>query len=282
MSRVDRLKEFWRRYRQNRAAVLGLGIFIFFLMVAASAPYIAPYGAYDINLGDNVLPPSADHLFGTDLFGRDVLSRLIWGTRSSLFIGFISTIISQLIGVPLGAIAGYYGGNVDSAIMRVVDAMRVIPRFFLIVLIVSVFGSSMFNVMIVIGFTSWPGTARMMRAQFLAMKERMFVEAARSIGAGSRHIIFSEILPNVIYTSIVSSSMRVASAIMTEASLSFLGLGDPAHVSWGWMLNDGRKTFRVAWWASLFPGLLILLVTLSFNLIGDGLNDALNPYLKEK
>jgi len=224
MIKTDQLKEFWRRYRQNRAAVLGLGIFIFFLMVAAAAPYIAPYGAYDINLKDTVMPPNMDHLFGTDLFGRDVLSRLIWGTRSSLFIGFISTIISQLIGVPLGV----------------------------------------------------------MRAQFLAMKERMFVEAARSIGAGSRHIIFNEILPNVIYTSIVSSSMRVASAIMTEASLSFLGLGDPAHVSWGWMLNDGRKTFRIAWWASLFPGILILLVTLSFNLIGDGLNDALNPYLKEK
>jgi peptide/nickel transport system permease protein len=274
---------FWNRYKKNRAAVIGLGIFIFFLFLAIFAPYLSPYNPYKMDLTGTLLPPGTEgHLFGTDMFGRDLLSRLIWGTRVSLFIGFVSAFLAQLIGIPLGAIAGFFGGRVDEIIMRFIDVFLVIPRFFLIILIVSVWGSSMLNVMLVIGFTSWPGTARLIRAEFLSIKERMYVEAAESVGASKWYIIFQEILPNAIYASIVNTSMQVAGAIMTEASLSFLGLGDPNNVSWGWMLNDARKTFKIAWWTSVFPGIFILFVSLAFNVIGDGLNDALNPHLKER
>jgi ABC-type dipeptide/oligopeptide/nickel transport system permease subunit len=279
---LNQVKDFWGRYKKNRIAVLGLCIFIFYTILAIGAPYIAPYDPYRMDLLRGLQPPNPTNLFGTDLFGRDMLSRLIWGAQASLFIGFVSTSISQLIGVTLGAIAGYYGGKIDELLMRLIDVVLVIPSFFVIILIVSIYGSSMINVMIVIGLLGWPGTARLIRAEFLSLKEKVFVEASKTVGASNRYIVFSEILPNAMYVSIVNASMQIAGAIMTEASLSFLGLGDPMHVSWGWMLNDARKTFRAAYWTSVFPGLFILIVVLAFNVIGDGINDALNPYLKER
>jgi peptide/nickel transport system permease protein len=228
------------------------------------------------------MPPSISYPLGTDQYGRDVLSRVIWGTRISLLIGFVSAGISAVLGIVLGAISGYYGGRVDNIIMGLVDIFLTLPTFFLIMSIAFVFGGSVWNVMVIIGLTIWPGTARLVRAEFLSLKEREFVKAARVIGSGEARIIFGEILPNAIFVAIVNTSLQVAGAIMTEASLSFLGIGDPNTVSWGWMLNDALKTFRVAWWTSFFPGLAISITAVAFNLIGDGLNDTFNPHLKER
>jgi len=278
------LSSFWSRFRKNRAANTGFYFIISMTLVAALAPMIAPYDPFEqyYGVGKQFRPPSLENLMGTDRFGRDVLSRIIWGARVSLFVGFFSTAICMMIGVPFGAVAGYYGGRVDEVLMRVVDIFLVLPTFFLILVIVAVFGSSIWNVMIVIGITTWPNTARLIRAEFLSLKEREFVQSAKTVGADDRHIMFREILPNAIYVAVVEGSLLIASSVLTEASLSFLGLGDPNHASWGWMLNDAMRSMRVAWWESAFPGLVLTLVVTAFNLIGDGLNDALNPYLKER
>jgi peptide/nickel transport system permease protein len=279
------LAEFWERYRKNRAAVFGLLMVIAFALIALLAPLLAPYSPYEMHLQDFAriyLSPAEQHLMGTDQFGRDVFSRIIWGARVSLFVGFVSAGISAAVGVSLGSIAGYYGGIVDNAVMRFVDMFLTIPQFFLILTIVAIFGSSLWNVMVVIGLTIWPSTARLVRAEFLSFKEKEFVQAARSIGAGDRHLMFKEIAPNAIFPAVVNGSLQVGSAILTESALSFLGLGDPNQVSWGYMLNDAMGSFIRAWWMSVFPGAMISLVVISFNLLGDGFNDALNPYLKER
>lgn len=249
------------------------------------APYISPYNPFEMHIQDFTrvyLPPDSLHLMGTDQYGRDVLSRIIWGARVSLMVGLAAATISAVVGMSLGAIAGYYAGRVDNAIMRFVDMFLTIPTFFLILTIVAIFGGSLKNVMLVIGLTIWPSTARLMRAEFLSFREKEFVQAARSIGAGDRHIMFREIAPNAIFPAVVNGSLQVGSAILTESALSFLGLGDPNNVSWGFMLNDALGSFLRAWWMSVFPGVMITLVVIAFNLIGDGLNDALNPYLKER
>ena len=277
--------EFWRRFRRNRAAVLGLSIVIAFSSIAILAPVISPYNPFDIHIQDFTqvyLPPDNLHPMGTDQFGRDVLSRIIWGARVSLMVGLAAAAISAVVGMTLGAVAGYYAGRVDNAIMRFVDMFLTIPTFFLILTIVAIFGGSLRNVMLVIGLTIWPSTARLMRAEFLSFREKEFVQAARSIGAGDRHIMFREIAPNAIFPAIVNGSLQVGSAILTESALSFLGLGDPNNVSWGFMLNDALGSFLRAWWLSVFPGIMITLIVIAFNLIGDGLNDALNPFLKER
>lgn len=279
---LDNLIDFWKRFKQNKPSVVGLIIIIFFALIALLAPKISPYPPFKINFNMKFLPPNSEYLMGTDNFGRDILSRIFWGARVSLFIGFVSTGISVLVGVVLGSIAGYIGGKTDEIIMRIVEVFMMLPTFFLVLIIVFVFGSSIWNVMVVLGLTMWPGTARLMRAEFLSFKERDFVQAAKVLGASNLTIIFSEILPNAIFPVIVNSSMQIAGAIMTEASLSFLGLGDPNNVSWGWMLNDAMKSFRSGWWMAVFPGLAITITVISFNLIGDGLNDALNPQLKER
>jgi peptide/nickel transport system permease protein len=279
------LAEFWERYRKNRAAVFGLSMVIAFALIALLAPFLAPYSPYEMHLQDFAriyLSPDEQHLMGTDQYGRDVFSRIIWGARVSLFVGFVSAGISAAVGVSLGSIAGYYGGIIDNAVMRFVDMFLTIPQFFLILTIVAIFGSSLWNVMVVIGLTIWPSTARLIRAEFLSFKEKEFVQAARSIGAGDRHLMFKEIAPNAVFPAVVNGSLQVGSAILTESALSFLGLGDPNQVSWGYMLNDAMGSFIRAWWMSVFPGAMISLVVISFNLLGDGLNDALNPYLKER
>jgi peptide/nickel transport system permease protein len=281
----DSLIGFWKRYKKNRAALLGFFIFIFFLTIALSSPILAPYDPFDMNLHDPdapLKPPQQSNLLGTDAFGRDQLSRMMYGARTSLFIGFVSTGIAFTIGVTLGSISGYYGGRIDNTIMRFVDTFLMLPTFFLILVIASVYGSSIWNVMWIIGLTGWPGLTRLIRAEFLRYTNMDFVVAARSAGASDFYIIFREILPNAIFPAIVSASMRVSGAIMTEASLSFLGLGDPNAVSWGWLLNEAMRAFRIGWWLPLFPGLAITILAIGFNLIGDGLNDALNPHLKER
>lgn len=276
---------FWKRFKKNKAALLGLFIFIFFFIVAITSPFLAPYDPFDMNLHDPdapLNPPNSNHLLGTDAAGRDLLSRLMYGTRTSLFIGFLSTGISLFIGIIFGSIAGYYGGMWDNIIMRFVDTFLMLPTFFLILIIAAVFGSNIWNVMWIIGLTGWPGITRLIRGGFLSFKNMDFVIAAKGSGSSDLHIMFGEILRNAIYPAIVASSMRISGAIMTESSLSFLGLGDPNAVSWGWLLNEAMRAFRIAWWLPLFPGLAITIIAIGFNLIGDGINDALNPHLKER
>lgn len=277
-----RFKSFWRRFKQNRVAVLGLGLIISLTALALLAPYISPSDPFKMNLNKRMLPPSFTNLMGTDQFGRDVSSRVIWGTRVSLFVGLVAAGISALVGVVVGAISGYYGGKIDEVLMRIVEVFLTIPTFFLILLILAVFGRNIWLTMAIIGLTYWPGTARLIRAECLSFKEQEFVEAARGVGASDFHIIFREILPNAIFPAVVNTSLLVAQAILIEAALSFLGIGDPNLVSWGWILNDALKVFRSAWWTALFPGVMISITVMAFNLVGDGLNDALNPRLKER
>ena len=282
---VDSFLGFGRRYKKNRAAMLGLYLFLFFFTIAILSPLLAPYDPFDMNLHDPdapLKPPSSNHLLGTDAFGRDQLSRMMYGARTSLFIGFLSTGISLMIGIILGSISGYFGGRIDNLIMRFVDVFMMLPTFFLILVIAAVFGSSIWNVMWILGLTGWPSITRLIRGNFLTLKEMDFIVAAKGAGASDAYIIFREILPNAIFSAIVAASMKVSGAIMTEASLSFLGLGDPNAVSWGWLLNEAMRAFRIAWWLPLFPGLAITILAIGFNLIGDGINDALNPHLKER
>ncbi len=281
---LERFHGFWIQYKKNRASVVGLLIICSMVIIAIFAPYIATYDPYDMHFGKNNVfqPPNKKYLLGTDKFGRDVFSRLLFGTRVSLLVGFVAASISAVIGITLGAISGYYGGKFDNMLMRFVDVFLTLPTFLLILMVAAIFGGNIWHVMVIIGATAWPGTTRQIRAQFLSLKSRPFVESARSLGAGSAHIIFREILPNGIFPAIVAMSFQIGGAILTEAGLSFLGLGDPNTVSWGWMLNDALQGFRMAWWLPVFPGLVITIVVIAFNLIGDGLNDALNPRLKEK
>lgn len=279
---IEKVQVFRKMYSRNKVAVGGTILVCFFVALALFSPYISPYDPLKIDLTNRHNPPSKDHIMGTDEFGRDVLSRVIWGARVSMLIGFISAGISTILGIGLGSISGYYGGRIDNIIMGVVDIFMVLPTFFLILIIVALFGSSIWNIMAVIGITSWPGTARIMRAQFLSIREKEFIEAARALGSNDLRIILLHILPNAVYPVIVNSSLLIANSILTEASLGFLGLGDPSIISWGLMLNRALQYMRNSWWQTIFPGLCIFCIVLSFNVIGDGLNDALNPRLRER
>ena len=279
---VNKYLKFFNTYSQNRPALGGLILLVCFFILAFSADFIAPYNYYEINAADKLQPPSLKHIMGADNLGRDVLSGVILGSRISLSIGFTSAGISAIIGTLLGSIAGYYGGKWDSLLMRITELFIVIPTFFLILIIIAIFGGSIWNVMVIIGLTSWPGTARLIRSEVLTLKTQDFVDAARTTGASDFRILFRHILPNALYPVLVNTSIQVASAIILESGLSFLGLGDPNNVSWGQMLDTAQTYLRIAWWMAFFPGIAILLSVLSFNLIGDGLNDALNPRLRRR
>lgn len=275
-----KIKEFWRRYRKNRPAVFGLGTIVFFVLIAIFANYLSPFGP--LSLGEHSFsPPSSLHLMGTDDLGRDILSGVMVGSRVSLAVGFLSAAVSAVIGVILGAVSGYAGGKFDDLLMRIADAFMVIPTFFLAVVMVALWGSGIINIILVIGLLSWPMIARLVRAEYLSLKEREFVVAARAAGANSFRII-REIMPNSMPPAIVATTLRVGGAILTESGLSFLGLGDPNVQTWGYMLYNSQRYLRDAWWTAAFPGLSIFLVVLGLNLMGDGLNDALNPKLKER
>lgn len=275
------MKRFWKRYRKNRAAVFGLLAIGFVIVVALITPYLDISSPF--KMGEKPLsPPSKANIMGTDDLGRDVMSRVMHGSRISLMVGFLASLTSTLIGILLGAPSGYYGGLIDDILMRITELFQVIPRFFLALIFVAIFGPSMWNIIIVIGFLSWPVTARLVRAEFLSLKEREFVEASKALGQDDLRLIFSRILPNAIPPIIVSSSLQVASAILLEAMLSFLGLGDPQSISWGQLLNNAQLFIRQAWWMVTFPGLAISMTILGLNLVGDGLNDALNPRLKNR
>jgi peptide/nickel transport system permease protein len=268
---------------RNPLALSGLVIVCTLIAVAAFAPLVAPHNYKTINVKSILEPPSTAHIFGTDELGRDVLSRMIWGARISLAVGFVAVGISTLIGILLGALSGYYGRWLDGFIMRFVDIMLCIPSFFLILAVIAFVGQSIWNIMAIIGVTSWMGVARLVRAEFLSLKTRDFVSAARASGASDSRIIFLHILPNALSPVYVSAILGVASAVLLESSLSFLGLGvQPPIPSWGNILTSGKDNIETAWWLSVFPGCAILITVLGYNLLGEGLQDILNPRFKKK
>jgi peptide/nickel transport system permease protein len=274
--------DFWNRLRRNRLAMTGLALVLALFAVALLAPWLAPYDPDFIDLQKVLMPPSGEHLLGTDVLGRDVLSRIIFGSRVSLLVGFVSVGIATLIGMLVGSLAGYYGGWVDQALMRLVDVMLCFPTLFLILAVIAVLGPSIWNIMVIIGLTGWMGVARLVRAEFLSLKERDFVAAARSLGASDARLILRHLLPNALTPVMVSATLGVAGAILTESALSFLGLGvQPPTPSWGNILTMGKDNIEIAWWLSFFPGLAILVTVMSYNLLGEGIREAIDPRLKE-
>ena len=259
----------------------GLALIMTMFLIAAFASFLSPYAPGKTEVSLKLKPPSLQHYLGTDQLGRDVFSRMLWGSRISLSVGFVAVTISILIGILIGALAGYYGGWVDTFLMRFVDTMLCFPSFFLILAVVALLGPSIFNIMVVIGITSWMGTSRFVRAEFLSLRERDFTQAARALGVKDSRIIFRHILPNALAPVFVTATLSVASAILIEAGLSFLGFGvQPPAPSWGNILTEGRTYIFDAWWLTVFPGLAILITVLSFNLLGEGLRDALDPRLR--
>ncbi len=254
---------------------------IFLFIIAVFAFWVAPYDPGQIDVQQVLIEPTWRHPFGTDSLGRDVLSRMIWGSRISLMVGFVAVGISTVIGIFLGAIAGYYGRWVDNLIMRFVDIMLCFPTFFLILAVIALLEPNIWNIMIVIGVTSWMGVARLVRAEFLSLKERDFAVAEKALGAKDFRIIFRHILPNALAPILVSATLGVAGAILTESALSFLGIGvQPPTPSWGNILTAGKDNIEIAWWLSLYPGCAILITVLGYNLLGEGIRDSIDPRLK--
>jgi peptide/nickel transport system permease protein len=262
----------------NPMALGGFIIIALIMLLALFAAFIAPFDPEAIDVKSILLPPSSTHWMGTDGLGRDVFSRMLFGARISLMVGIVAVGIATLIGIVLGSISGYYRGWVDVLIMRLVDVMLSIPSFFLILAVIAFLTPSIWNIMIVIGLTSWMGVTRLVRAEFLSLRGREFVMASETLGARDGRLIFKHLLPNSLTPIIVSSVLGVASAVLVESGLSFLGLGVQApQASWGNILTDGKEYIEFAWWLSLFPGLAILITVLGYNLLGEGLRDALDP-----
>ncbi|MFM9836553.1 MAG: ABC transporter permease [Methylophilaceae bacterium] len=271
-------KNIFLKALSNPLALAGFIVIVCVFLLAMLAPLIAPYDPDFFNVKEILLAPSFAHWMGTDGLGRDVLSRMLYGARISLLVGLVAVGISTAIGIILGALAGYYRGWVDTVIMRLVDVMLSIPSFFLILAVIAFLTPSIINIMIVIGLTSWMGVTRLVRAEFLSLADREFVMASRTLGAKDFRLIFTHLLPNSLTPIIVSSVLGVASAVLLESGLSFLGLGVQApQASWGNILTDGKEYIQFAWWLSLFPGMAILITVLGYNLLGEGLRDALDP-----
>ena len=272
---------FWQRIKRNRLAMAGGCVVAALFLLSLLAEVIAPYNPNSINAWAVLSPPSWQHWFGTDELGRDVLSRIIFGARISLKVGFVAVGIAVSIGTVVGLVSGYYSGLVDATLMRFVDIMLCFPAFFLILAVITVREPSIWNIMIVIGLTGWMGVARLVRAETLSIREMDYILAARCIGCSDFRIIFRHILPNAMSPVLVSASLGVAGAILTESALSFLGIGVlPPTPSWGNILTSGKDYIEFAWWLSLFPGLSILLTVLAYNLLGEGIRDALDPRVK--
>ncbi len=271
----------WHRLRRNRMAMAGAAIVLFMFLLAAAAP-MTVYDPGAIDISQRLQAPGWKHWLGTDDLGRDVLVRILYGARISLLVGFVAVGIATLIGIVLGALAGFYGRWVDTVLMRFVDIMLCFPTFFLILAVIAFLDPSIWNIMIIIGLTGWMGVARLVRAEFLSLRERDFVLAARAIGASDARIIFRHILPNALSPVLVSATLGVAGAILTESALSFLGIGvQPPTPSWGNMLIVGKQTLGTAWWLSVFPGVAILITVLGYNLLGEGIRDALDPRIRD-
>lgn len=272
-----------REFSKNKTVVVTLAFIIAMLAFALFARFIAPYDPTHIDTKNILTRPSSAHIFGTDTLGRDIFSRIVYGSRISLSIGFIAVGIAIIIGIFFGSIAGYYGGRVDSILMRFVDVMLCFPTFFLILAVIAVMEPSIFNIMIVIGATGWMSVARLVRAEVLSLKERDYVTCARVMGGGDVWIIARHLIPNALAPVLVSATLGVGGAILVESALSFLGIGvQPPTPSWGNILMDGKSTLGVAWWLTIFPGVFITLTVLAYNLLGEALRDMLEPRLKER
>lgn len=275
--RPGRIRAFWKPFVESRMGPIGLGILVFVALVAIFAPLIAPDGPFKLGAPRLLAPGEEGYILGTDHLGRDMLAQIVYGARVSLIIGLVAASISLVVGVVIGSIAGYYGGWVDILLSRLTDMFLIIPAFFLIIVIVATLGSGIVYVMIVIGLTAWPASARLMRAQALSLRERTFIQALRAVGESSPRILVKHIIPNGIQPLIANASLDIASAILIEAGLSFIGLGDPNQATWGRMIYDGRATITTAWWVSVMPGIAIILTVLGFYLVGDGISYVLNP-----
>jgi peptide/nickel transport system permease protein len=275
------IRDLWRRLKKNKAAVVSLVLIIVIIIIAIFAPFIAPH-KYDQQQPDQAFASSSwDHLLGTDRMGRDVLSRIIYGARASLLIGLGSVAISSVIGIFIGAIAGYYGGWTDNLLMRILDVYQSIPMLLLCITLAAVLGPSLRNAILAIGVSMIPQFARLMRASILTVREMEYIDAARSINAGNSHIIIKHIIPNAISPLIVSITMNIGNAILIGAMLSFIGLGvQPPIPEWGTLISDARNYMRAHGTLALYPGICIMITVLAFNLLGDGLRDALDPRLK--
>ena len=277
-----RLEETWRQFKKNKWALTGLGLLLLLAVVAIGADIVAPEGLDDQVLTRRFSPPSREALLGTDHLGRDILSRIIHGSRLSLSIGFITTSIGLLVGGTLGAIAGYYGGREDQIIMRFMDVILAIPGFIFAVALVTALGPNLTNLMIAVGINTIPYFARIIRSSVMSVKENEFIEAARAIGSSDFWIIAKHVVPNSFAPVLVQATLRIGDTIIIAAGLSFLGLGaQPPLPEWGAMLSGGRQYLRDAWWMATFPGIAIMITVLAFNLVGDGLRDALDPRLKQ-
>lgn len=271
----------WVRLRRNYLALFGMVILFVLIVVAVSADYIAPFGYADQDYMNVLQPPSSEHLLGTDQFGRDVLSRIIYGSRVSLQVGLVAVFIALVAGSALGAIAGYFGGKLDNFIMRLMDIQLAIPTILLAIVVSAVLGPGLMNLMVAVGVTAIPRFARIMRASVLSVKDMEFIEAARAMGASDLRIIMIYILPNCAAPLIVQSTLTVANSILFAATLSFLGLGiQPPFPEWGGMLSDARAYMRTSAYLSIFPGVAIMVTILALNFIGDGLRDVLDPKQK--
>lgn len=271
------MNAFLRAYARNRGAVAGLAVLLMVGVIAATANIVFPFSPWDMRGAPFMAPGEMDFWLGSDSLGRDVAAGIAYGARVSLLIGAISTVFALFVGVTLGAIAGYAGGVLDDAIMRFTELFQTVPSFVLAVVLVAIFSPSLSSIVVAIAIVSWPPVARVIRAEFLSLRSREFVQAAEVLGRSRAAIVFREILPNALSPLIVLASLMVASAILLESGLSFLGLGDPNLMSWGFMIGAGRSVIRLAWWMSVFPGVAIFLTVLALNLVGEGLSDALNP-----
>jgi peptide/nickel transport system permease protein len=271
-------KIFWRRFRKNKLAMFGALIILFLALVAVLAPLIAPFHPHHQDILHRLEPPSRKHPLGTDDLGRDLLSRIIYGTRVSLLVGFVAVGIAIIIGSFLGLLSGYLGGWFDALIMRFVDIMLCFPTFFLILMVIAFLEPNIWNVMVVIGLTGWPGLTRLVRGECLSVREREFIQAARVLGLSNIRVMLVHLLPNVMAPILVTATLGIGGAILTESALSFLGLGvQPPTPSWGNILTAGKDYITIAWWLSLYPGLAILITVLAYNLLGEGLRDVLDP-----
>lgn len=270
-----------RRLVRNRRGALGGLVVAVMLATGTLAPAMAPYNYSTQSLPQRLKPPTHIHWLGTDGFGRDILTRVIWGSRVSLQVGFLATALAILVGTPVGGTAGYFGGSVDTVLMRVTDVLMSVPALFLILVVVALFGVSLLNTALVVGVVTWAPVARIVRGECLSLRTREFVEAARALGASHRRILVRHLLVNALPAVIVQATLLLGQTILIESGLSYLGLGvQPPLPSWGNMVVEGRQFLASAWWVSTFPGLAIFVTVLGFNLFGDGLRDALDPALR--
>ena len=276
------MNQFWGRFSKNKSAVFGLMILFLVILMAVIANWIYPDDPFRLAGKPMSSPGTNGFLLGSDTLGRDVAAGIAHGAKTSILIGLLATIAAVFIGIIFGALAGYYGGVIDDALMRVTEIFQTIPSFVFAILLVAIMKPSIESIVIAITVVSWPAVARLVRGEFMSLKNREFVQACHTLGMNDSRIMMREILPNCLSPVIVIGSLMVATAILIESGLAFLGLGDPNIMSWGFQIGAGRTMLRSAWWVCTFPGIAILITVLAINLVGEGLNDAFNPRLRER